>query len=268
MPPSSQLSLHWVHLSQIFSSCCTNSHQTDRIRRYLNWQFSKTDKDWNVHVKSQKLMQFYKDCGCYNVLWTGTVAAQGDDHGAGFHHSIRRLLDAVLVFRDDIYFVWLWTYFEIIKYLSPLCILLGFTNSAINPVLYAFLSPNFRKLFVRAFRCAGGAAGRWGQLDRPTVSIASEWNSSRSGGTCEGACCGHWAAAAGSVMELINNMRTVMLRRLTSEVEINIHLRCRLTLTTMPCSSLNDCWICRLFDNSDKWTALQVSRLQMNSFNS
>jgi somatostatin receptor 2 len=31
---------------------------------------------------------------------------------------------------------------------------LTFTNSMLNPLLYAFLSDNFRKSFVKAFKCA------------------------------------------------------------------------------------------------------------------
>ena len=34
---------------------------------------------------------------------------------------------------------------------------MSYTNSALNPVLYAFLSDNFRKTFAKACKCAGAA---------------------------------------------------------------------------------------------------------------
>ncbi|XP_055378666.1 somatostatin receptor type 2-like [Condylostylus longicornis] len=41
---------------------------------------------------------------------------------------------------------------EVYIFLISSC--LGYTNSAVNPILYAFLSDNFKKSFVKAFQCA------------------------------------------------------------------------------------------------------------------
>ncbi|XP_014675662.1 PREDICTED: somatostatin receptor type 2-like [Priapulus caudatus] len=40
--------------------------------------------------------------------------------------------------------------------LSTFVYALAYANSAVNPILYAFLSENFKKSFIKAFRCAAG----------------------------------------------------------------------------------------------------------------
>jgi len=45
---------------------------------------------------------------------------------------------------------WLMMFYQLITILS-------YANSAVNPVLYAFLSDNFRRTFARAFGCATAA---------------------------------------------------------------------------------------------------------------
>lgn len=42
--------------------------------------------------------------------------------------------------------------FKVAVFLLSGC--LAYANSAINPVLYAFLSDNFKKSFAKAFTCA------------------------------------------------------------------------------------------------------------------
>ena len=44
-----------------------------------------------------------------------------------------------------------------LKVLYQLITILSYANSAVNPILYAFLSDNFRRTFARAFRCATAA---------------------------------------------------------------------------------------------------------------
>lgn len=44
-----------------------------------------------------------------------------------------------------------------IKVTYQVITILSYCNSALNPVLYAFLSENFRKTFVKAFQCASAA---------------------------------------------------------------------------------------------------------------
>ena len=45
---------------------------------------------------------------------------------------------------------WLKTFYQLITILS-------YANSMVNPILYAFLSDNFRRTFARAFGCASAA---------------------------------------------------------------------------------------------------------------
>lgn len=43
------------------------------------------------------------------------------------------------------------------KVIYQVVTILSYCNSALNPVLYAFLSENFRKTFIKAFQCASAA---------------------------------------------------------------------------------------------------------------
>lgn len=46
---------------------------------------------------------------------------------------------------------------EVLPQLSLVITILSYANSALNPVLYAFLSDNFRKSFANSFKCASAA---------------------------------------------------------------------------------------------------------------
>lgn len=53
----------------------------------------------------------------------------------------------VITLYTNIMSQWLKTFYQLITILS-------YANSMVNPILYAFLSDNFRRTFARAFGCA------------------------------------------------------------------------------------------------------------------
>lgn len=53
--------------------------------------------------------------------------------------------------------------------------ILSYANSALNPVLYAFLSDNFRQTFIKAFQCASALEVNRALFRETTSITGSQW---------------------------------------------------------------------------------------------